>query len=180
MPDKYRVQLNYIESASYSGTTFNNVLYGVSGTGARIPKYWGNYFSIYKYAYIDAVHFKFEIVNIGTRPGTIALAEGNTIDSVSVNMEELARTPRALYKTSVIDGNHSVVNMSYTARAAQIMGHKLDNDEQYWTRESTGPTAPVLPVMVLGWQPLVTGTTFDVSWTLRIRYDLSFFSINPQ
>lgn len=180
MPDKLRVKLNYIETATYASTTFTNVLFGVSGTGARLPKYWGNYFSIYKFAYIDAIHIHIEIVNTGSTAGSVALAEGNTVDSVSADMSELARTPRSLFRTTFPAGNRSVTLLNYTARARDLVGHRVEDSEAYWTRESTGPTAPVLPVMVLGWEPMVAATTFNLSWTLKISYDLSFFGINPQ
>jgi hypothetical protein len=180
MPDRLKVKLPYIETASYSDTAFNKVLFGVSGTGARIPKYWGNYFSIYKFAYIDAIHMHFEIVNTGTTAGSVALAEGNTVDSVSVDMSEIARTPRSLFRTTFPAGNRSVTTLSYTARARDLVGHRVEDSQSYWTRETTGPSAPVLPVMVLGWEPMVAATTFRLSWTLKISYDLSFFGINPQ
>lgn len=156
------------------------MLYGVAGVGARVPKYWGNYFGIYKYAFIEAVHMQIEIVNVGANAGTVALAEGNSIDSVSVDMNELARTPRSIVKTSYPGGNHSVISIGYVARTSQIMGRNVSNDQPFWTLENTGPTAPVLPLLVLGWQPVVALTTFAVAWTIKIRYDLSFFSINPQ
>jgi hypothetical protein len=180
MPDKLNVKLCYIETANYSTTAFTNILLGVVGTGARLPKYWGNYFSIYKFAYIDAVHFHFEIANTGSTAGSVALAEGNSVDSVALDMNELARTPSSLYKTTYPGGNKSVTTLNYTAKGKDLVGHKIQDDEQYWTRESTGPSAPILPVMVLGWQPMVIATTFDLAWTAKISYDISFFGINPQ
>jgi hypothetical protein len=180
MSNNLKVQLTYQETRNFSASAFGSGMYGVVGTGARIPKYWSNYFSIYKFAYIDAIHLHFEIANVGTTAGSVALAEGNTIDSVSVDMSELARTPRSLFKTTYPGGNHSVTTLNYTAKGKDLVGHKIQDDEQYWTRESTGPTAPVLPVMVLGWEPMVAATTFQLAFTCKIRYDICFFGINPQ
>jgi hypothetical protein len=150
----------------------------VAGPGLNIPKYWAQFFGIYKYAVIERITITIEVANIGGRPMRIVMAESNTADVLPTNYLELAQTPRAKTRTVIPGGNHSVVTMAYSTTASAIMGHKLEDDQQYWNTVSSGPSAPILPLVVLGFEPIVPASTIDYTHQVRIKYDLKFFTLN--
>lgn len=177
--DQARVELLWngtFNTAASPG--FVNQNFGVAGPGINIPKYWGQFFGIYKYAVIERVTLTVEIANIGGRPMRVVMAESNTADVVPTTYLELAQTPRAKTRTVIPGGNHSVVTLSHSTTARAIMGHSLEGDDDYWNTVSTGPTAPVLPLVVLGFEPIVAASTIDYTHQVKIKYDIKFFTLN--
>jgi len=177
--DQTKVELlwNGTYNVSASGV-FATQNFGVAGPGINIPKYWGQYFGIYKYAYIQKVTFQIEVANIGGRPMRIVLAESNTQDVTPTSYLELAQTPRARTRTVIPGGNHSVVNLQHSTTAKAIMGHELENDQQFWNTVAAGPGAPILPLLVIGFEPIIPASTIDYTYQVRIRYDIKFFTLN--
>jgi hypothetical protein len=180
MPDRNNFTLTAQETLSFNVTTFGHRLYGVLSPGLLIPKYWNELFGIYKYAYIHAAHFKFDLGNIGAGPISVVLAEGNTVDSVSATMPELAQTPRNQFTQLIPAGNHSVVTFNKTAVAKNMVGHKVEDSSGFWITGGAPPTAPVLPVLALGWESTVFAGSSTLTITVTVKYDISYFSLNPQ
>lgn len=177
--DQTRVELLWngtFNTAASPG--FVNQNYGIAGPGLNIPKYWGQFFGIYKYAVIERVTFTVEIANIGSRPMRVVMAESNTADVIPTSYLELAQTPRAKTRTVIPGGNHSVVTLATSTTARAILGHKLEDDTEYWNTVSTGPTAAVQPLLVLGFEPIVAASTIDYTHQVRIKYDIKFFTLN--
>lgn len=177
--DQTRVELLWNGTYNIAASpAFTNALYGVAGPGVNLPKYWGQFFGIYKYAVIERVTLTLEVANIGSRPMRIVLAESNTADVVPTTYLELAQTPRAKTKTVIPGGNHSVVTLATTTTAKAILGHNLEDDSTYWNTVSAGPTAVVLPLIVLGFEPIVAASTIDFTYQVKIKYDIKFFTLN--
>jgi hypothetical protein len=177
--DQTRIEL--IWNGTYNTTAspaFVNQNFGVAGPGVNIPKYWGQFFGIYKYAVIEKVTFTLEVANIGSRPMRMVLAESNTADVIPTSYLELAQTPRAKTRTVIPGGNHSVITLTHTTTAKAIMGHTLENDDQYWNTVSAGPSAMILPLIVLGFEPIVAASTIDYTHQVKIKYDIKFFTLN--
>jgi len=177
--DQTRVEL--IWNGTYNTTAspaFVSQNFGVSGPGLNIPKYWGQFFGIYKYAVIERVTLTVEVANIGSRPMRMVLAESNSADVVPTSYLELAQTPRAKTRTVIPGGNHSVVTLSHTTTARAVMGHTLEDDANYWNTVSAGPTAFIVPLLVLGFEPIVAASTIDYTHQVKIKYDVKFFTLN--
>jgi len=177
--DQTRVEL--IWNGTYNTTAspgFVNQNFGVAGPGVNIPKYWGQFFGIYKYAVIEKVTFTLEVANIGSRPMRMVLAESNTADVIPTSYLELAQTPRAKTRTVIPGGNHSVITLTHSTTAKAVMGHTLENDDQYWNTVSAGPSAIILPLIVLGFEPIVAASTIDYTHQVKIKYDIKFFTLN--
>lgn len=173
-----RIALKYSGTVSTSVNVFGADRFGVAGVGTRIPKYWDQFFAIYKYAYIEAVEFKFQISESNGRPLRIVLAESNTQDVTPTTFLELAQTPRSIQKQVVTGGNHSVVIVNKKTNAKAILGHMLEDDDQYWNTQLAGPTAGVLPLMVLGYEPIVALSVCQMNYMVEIVYHLKYFALN--
>jgi len=177
--DQQRVALRWSGTFETNVSSFVYALYGVAGPGTRIPKYWDQYFGIYKYAYIESVSFKFEIVNVKDDcPLRVVLAETNSQDVVPTTFLELAETPRAVQKISMSDGNRSVVILNKSTKSQAIMGHKLEDDEAYWCTKAAGPTAPILPMCAVAFEPIVSGSGTHIAYLVTINYSIKFFTLN--
>jgi hypothetical protein len=161
-----------------ASAAFVNQNFGVAGPGLNIPKYWGQFFGIYKFAYLEKVTMTVEIANIGARPMRVVMAESNTADVIPTSYLELSQTPRAKTKIVLNGGNHAVVTMAKSTTASAIMGHKLEDDSEFWCTAVSGPTAAVLPLLVLGFEPIVPASTIDYSWQVKLKYDIKFFTLN--
>jgi hypothetical protein len=176
--DQFRIALKYSGTVNTSVIAFGADVFGVAGPGVRLPKYWNQYFGIYKYAYIESTTFQFQVTETNGRPLRVVVAESNSIDITPTNYLELAQTPRAIQKQVISGGNHSVVNIRYTTKAEAIMGHKLEDDIEYWNTVSSGPSAFVLPVLVLGYEPIVPASVCAMTYQVLITYNLKFFTLN--
>lgn len=153
--------------------------YGVIGPGSRIPKYWNEFFGIYKYCYIEGVHFTFEVAS--TRPDVpfrLALAETNTDNVTPTSYLELAETPRSITRQVFPGGNHSVCKFSYHTRGSAIMGHRLEDDKESWNTVAAGPSLAIQPLMALGIEPIISGSGAQVTILVTIQYDLKYFTLN--
>lgn len=177
--DQQKVALRYSGTVNLpSVTSFAQEVFGVAAPGLRIPKYWNEYFGIYKNAYVEAVRFQFQITELNGRPLRVVVAESNTQDVTPTSFLELAETPRSVQKLVVSGGNHSVVQISRITKADAILGHTLEDDDDYWNTAISGPTASVQPVLVLGFEPVQLGATCNVSYQVTITYHLKYFTLN--
>jgi hypothetical protein len=173
-----RIALKYSGTVSTSVNVFGVDTFGVAGPGLRIPKYWGQFYNIYKYAYIEAVEFKFQISESNNRPLRVVLAESNTQDVTPTNFLELAQSPRAIQKQVIAGGNQSVVILNKKTNAKAILGHVLEDDDQYWNTVAAGPTASILPVVALGYEPIVALSVCQMNYMVEIVYHLKYFALN--
>ena len=177
--DQTRVSLIFSGTYNTSASgVFVNQNFGVAGPGLNIPKYWGQYFGIYKYAVIERVTLRIEVANIGVRPMRFVLAESNTADVLPTSYLELAQTPRAQTRTVIPSGNHSVVTLNYSTTPKAILGHQFEDDIAYWNTVSSGPSATVQPLLVLGFEPIVAASTVDYTHQVKIEYSIKFFTLN--
>jgi hypothetical protein len=176
--DQMRIALKYSGTVSTSVNVFGVDTFGVAGPGLRIPKYWGQFYNIYKYAYIEAVEFKFQISESNNRPLRVVLAESNTQDVTPTNFLELAQSPRAIQKQVIAGGNQSVVILNKKTNAKAILGHVLEDDDQYWNTVAAGPTASILPVVALGYEPIVALSVCQMNYMVEIVYHLKYFALN--
>lgn len=176
--DQTHINLRWSGTYDLSAASFGTQLYGLSDFGLRIPKYSNEFYAMYKYAYIDAVHLTFEVVCIDVRPARLVLAESNNIDVTPTSFLELSETPRA--RTTVVSqgGNHQVVKLSKTTRASAVMGHRLEDDEQFWMTQLSPPTAPTQPLMVFGYEPIIAGSTVNLQLLVTVVYSLKYFTLN--
>jgi len=133
---------------------------------------------MYKYAYIDAVHFTYEVVCLDIKPARLVLAESNTVDVTPTSFLEMAETPRSRTATVSQGGNHQVVKLSKTTRASAVMGHRLEDDEQFWMTQLSPPTAPVQPLMVFGYEPIIAGSTVALQLLVTVVYSVKYFTLN--
>jgi len=176
--DQFRIALKYSGTVNASVTSFGTDVFGIAGPGVRIPKYWSQYFGVYKYAYIESVSLQFQITETNNRPLRVVVAESNSVDITPTSYLELAETPRAIQKQVIAGGNHSVVNLRVQTKAQAIMGHKLEDDIEYWNTVSAGPSAFVLPVVVLGYEPIVAASVCAMTYQVMITYHLKYFTLN--
>lgn len=176
--DRFRVSLMYSGTVNTNVTVFANDNFGVAGVGLRIPKYWNQYFAMYKYCYLEAVSFQFHITETNGRPLRIVVAESNTLDVTPTSYLELAQTPRSVQKLVISGGNQSVVSISKKVAASRIMGHKLEDDDTYWSTQGAGPSAPVQPLLVLGYEPVIPASVCNMSYQVSIQYHLKYFTLN--
>jgi len=173
-----RIALRDSATFNQSVPSFTALNFGLAGPGIRIPKYWDQYFAIYKYAYIESVEFKFEITETNNRPMRVVLAESNTQDVVPTNFLELSETPRAIQKMVILGGNQSVVRMNKKTSAEAVMGHKLEDDSSWWNTQLAGPTAAPQPLVVLGLEPIVAASVSNAVIQVVITYNLKYFTLN--
>jgi len=178
IPDQFHTKLRWSGTYTLTASTFGSQNYGLSDFGTRIPKYSDQFFAIYKYSYIEAVQFTFEVVCLDVRPARLVLAESNTVDVTPTSFLELSETPRA--KTVVVSqgGNHQVVKLNRTSRAMAVVGHRLEDDENFWLTQAAGPTAPVLPLMVFGYEPIIAGSVANLQLLVTATYSLKYFTLN--
>jgi len=176
--DSFRTTLIWTGTYDTLYTTFQEQNYGVSDPGARVPKYWKQYFGIYKYAVIEAIKITFDVMSIDLRPARLVLAETNTADVAPTSFLELSETPRAYQGLVAQGGNTQVVKFSRQTSARAILGHKLEDDESFWCTETSGPTAPVQPLISFGVEPIVSGATSQLYTNVKIYYSIKFFTLN--
>ena len=176
--DQFRIALKYSGTVSTSVNVFTSDRFGVVGVGARIPKYWNEFFGIYKNCYIESVTFQFQISESNNRPLRVVVAESNTADVLPTSYLELAETPRSIQKQVISGGNQSVVRITRKTSAKAIMGHTLEDDDKYWSSLAAGPTATVLPLLVLGYEPIVPLSVCQVNYQVMIIYNLKYFTLN--
>lgn len=177
--DQARISLIFSGTYNTSASgVFVSQNFGVAGPGINIPKYWGQFFGIYKYAVIEQVALRIEVANIGVRPMRFVLAESNTADVLPTSYLELAQTPRAQTRTVIPAGNHSVVTLNYSTTPKAILGHQFEDDTEYWNTVSAGPSAAVLPLLVLGFEPIIAASTIDYTHQVKIVYSVKFFTLN--
>jgi len=176
--DQLRVALKWSGTYDIQIGSFQEQIYGVTNPGSRLPKYWTQYFGIYKYCYLESVDFKFQIANLEEKPLRVVVAESNTQDVTPTTFLELAETPRSVQKQVLKGGNHSVVTIHRHTSGSAIMGHKLEDDEAFWNTNATPPVAPIQPVVVLGMEPILAGSGAYVSIVVNVTYNLKFFTLN--
>jgi len=177
--DQLRIALQWNGTFSTIGSgTFVAQNFGIASPGLNLPKYWAQYFGIYKYAVIEKVTLTLEVANIGGRPMRVVLAESNTQDVTPTDYLELSETPHAVARTVIPAGNHSVVTLKRSTSAAAIMGHKVEDDEAWWNTVAGPPAAPIQPLLVVGFEPILAATTIDYTHQVRIIYDVKFFTLN--
>jgi len=176
--DQHHAKLTWTGTFSSVITTFSNVNFGIVNPGTRIPKYWDQFFAFYKFAYIECVHLSIEMVNLDVRPLRVVLAESNTDDVVPTTFLELSETPRAKLKIASQGGNHQVVYLRAATRGSAILGHKLEDDSAFWNTQTGAPTAATQPLLVLGLEPIMAGSACNVSYTVTLKYDIKFFTLN--
>jgi len=177
--DQHHVALRWSGTYELDIPTFVEQVYGVLGPGSRIPKYWNQYFGIWKYAYLMGIHFTFEIASTKVdQPLRIVFAESNTEDVVPTSYLELAETPRAVTRQVYPGGNQSVVKFSRSTTASAIMGHRLEDDKESWNTVSLAPSLAIQPVAVLGLEPIISGGATQATIIVTIQYDVKFFTLN--
>jgi len=177
--DQHHVALRWSGTYLLDVPGFVEQIYGVLGPGTRIPKYWTQYFGIWKYAYIMGIHFTFEIASTrADQPLRIVFAESNTQDATPTSYLELAETPRAVSRQVYPGGNQSVIKFSKSTTASAIMGHRLEDDKESWNTDTTGPTLSIQPVAVLGLEPIVAGGATQATIIVTIQYDIKYFTLN--
>lgn len=174
----HRVALTWSGTYNLNISTFTNDIYGVVNPGSRVPKYWNEFFGIYKYAYLEGVAYKFEFLSTSpSRPVRVVIAESNTTDVTPTTFLELSETPRAKTKVMIPGGNHDVVYLNKTTTGHAIMGHKLEDDEAFWNTFSGPPAAPIQPVVCVGFEPLVPSTC-TIFYQVTVKYSIKFFTLN--
>jgi len=177
--DQHRVALRWSGTYELDVGGFTEQVYGVLNPGSRIPKYWDQYFGIWKYAYVECVHFTFEIASVRENtPMRIVFAESNTADVVPTSYLELAETPRAITRQVYPGGNQSVVKFTRSTTAKAIMGHTLEDDKESWNTQVGPPSLTIQPVAVLGLEPILSGSGTQASVIVTITYDLKYFTLN--
>lgn len=167
-------------SGTYNSTisAFTSQNFGVANPGLNLPKYWNEYFGIYKYAYVEKTDFMFQIAVLDNRPFRAVIAESNSADVLPTSFLELAETPRSTQKLLLPAGNHAVVTVRKATTAQAIMGHRLEDDEAWWNTQAGPPAAPVQPLVVLGLEPILPGGTAQLSYMVTIVYHMKFFTLN--
>jgi len=108
----------------------------------------------------------------------VVVAESNTNDVTPTSYLELAQTPRAKTRLVIPGGNHSVVKIAHSTTGEAIMGHRLEDDIEFWNTVAGAPTAPIQPLIVLGFEPIIPATVIDYTWQVKIKYDIKFFTLN--
>jgi hypothetical protein len=178
--DNMKVRLYYTESVSLPPlTSFQISSFSVSNALLRPPKYLAQIYRLYKDSYLHGINLSIEFANVGARPFQAVLAESNTVDLATVSFAKLAQTPRAKYHQVVINGNKSVVNFNHQASLEALVGHKCRDDSDWWSSAVSGPTTSLpQPLLVLGYEPSQIGASVDAIYTVKISYDMEFFTIN--
>jgi len=176
--DQFHVALKWSGTYNFTVNAFSNQIFPVATPGINLPKYWAEFFGIYKYCYLEAVNFSFQVTETNSRPLRVVLAESNTQDVTPTNFLELSETPRAVQKIIIAGGNQSVVHLNKKTSAKAIMGHNLENDEAWWNTVAAGPTAPITPIMVLAYEPIVPLSVCSVSILVSVVYHLKYFTLN--
>lgn len=176
--DQFHIALKYSGTVNIAISSFATSQFGLSSPGALIPKYWNEFFGIYKYCYVEAVSFKFQITETANRPLRIVIAESNTDDITPTSYLELAETPRSVQRQVISGGNHSVVNINLTTKGKAVMGHQIEDDNEYWNTASTGPSAFIQPLLVLGYEPIIPLSTCSMTYQVEVVYHLKYFTLN--
>jgi hypothetical protein len=176
-----KLRLDYTATTPISPLlAFGSVNFGVFDPLTRTPRYYAQMFALYRYAFVHSIDVHVEMVNTGSKPFTVALAETNTDDFPSLTMKILSETPKAKWSQVTINGNKTDVSLRYHADGQAIRGTKLRQDSAYWLTAATGISVPYLPELALGYESTTLGTPMEAIRTIRIYYNIEFFTLNPQ
>jgi len=179
--DKHRVALDYASTRTLTGIlAFTQDRIDLFDVGSKVPKYWNQLFALYRYAFIQGVEVTVEISNTAANAGTVCLAESNSTDFGTNTMVRLTDTPRSKWSQCIPAGNHSVITLKYTTSGEAQIGRKVQQDVNYWTQIATPPSVAFLPLLAVGYEPATIGLPFTGIYTLRVRYHISYFTLNPQ
>jgi hypothetical protein len=180
LADNMKVRLYYTESVSLAAvTTFQVSSFSVSNALFRPPKYLQQLYRLYKDSFIHGINVSIELANVGARPFQAVLSESNSEDLLGVTFAKLSQTPRAKYHQVVLNGNKSVVSFNHQGSLEALVGHKCRDDSDWWSTAVAGPTTTLpLPLLVLGYEPSQIGASFDAIYTVKISYDMEFFTLN--
>jgi len=119
-------------------------------------------------------------LQIAANAFTVCVAESNTTDFAANTMPRLVDTPRSKWTQCIPAGNKSVVTKTYTTSGESLIGRSVQQDINYWTQVGGGPSVSYLPIIAVAWEPAGIGLPFSAIYTLRVRYHVSFFTLNPQ
>jgi len=181
LSDRYKVRLGYTTTRNLNIiNVFQGFTYGVFDVGGNVPKYWNQFFALYRYAYIHGIQVKAEYANIGVNSFSCALGESNSTDSPALTMKKLSETPRTQWKQCIPNGNHAVVSFNRSVNGAALVGHQVSSDQDYFTQLAIPPSVPFLPQLVLAHEPTVLAAPFSAILTVSYYIDVEFFTLNPQ
>jgi len=181
LTDKHRVALDYASTRTLTGVlAFTQDRIDVFDVGSKVPKYWNQFFGLYRYAFIQGVEVTVQLSNIALNAFTVTVAESNTTDFATNTMNRLVDTPRSKWSQCIPAGNKSVVTLKYTASGESLIGRPVQQDINYWTQVGGGPSVTYLPLLAVGYEPAGIGLPFTAIYTLKLRYHISYFTLNPQ
>jgi hypothetical protein len=159
---------------------FQAIDLGIFDPQSRLPRYWNQLLALYRYAFIHTIHVKVEFTNIGSRPFTVGIAETNSNDYPAITMKILSETPRSKWTQCTTSGNKADVILNYVATGEKLIGEKVRQDHDYWMTSGGAVSIPYLPKLAVGYESTTLGTPMDAIRTLRVWYDIEFFTLNPQ
>jgi len=179
--DKHRIALDYASTRTLLGVgVFAQDRIDLFDVGSKVPKYWNQVFGLYRWAFIQGVEVTVEMSNTAANSFTVCLAESNSTDFATNTMVRLTDTPRSKWSQCIPAGNHSVVTLKYTTSGESLLGRPVQQDVNYWTQIATPPSVAYLPLLAVGYEPATIGLPFTGIYTLRVRYHVSYFTLNPQ
>lgn len=181
IPDVARVRLEYTSTRQLAGIpSFQGLTFGCFSPGSFLPRYWTQYFALYRYAFIHQIRVHVQAANIGTNPFTIALGESNSTDSPLATMKILAEKPRTIWRQCIVGGNSTTVSLDRTVTGESVLGKSVRGDQAFYCQIGTFPTLPYLPQLIVGWEPTILAAPFDAVVTTKYYLDVEFFTLNPQ
>jgi len=175
------VALDYFSTRNLAlVAAFTQDLIGVFDVTTKVPKYWNQYFSLYRYAFLTGVEVIAEFANVLNNPFNVVLAETNTTDQPTNTMTKLVDTPRSQFGQCIPAGNRSVIKFKHHVSGQDMIGRKVEQDINYWAQIASGPSLSYLPLLSVAFEPTQIGFPFTAVYTLKVRYHISFFTLNPQ
>jgi hypothetical protein len=137
-------------------------------------------FELYRYAFVHSIDVEVEFTNVGSKPFTLAIGETNQNDYPAITMKILSETVNSKWSQVTTSGNKTDVVLRYHADSQKLLGHPCRQDSAYWLTSGSTLSIPFLPELAVGYESTTLGTAMEAIRTIRIWYNIEFFTLNPQ
>jgi hypothetical protein len=162
-----------------ANTTPATKVFGLLDFYNQLPSYTASVYQIYKFARINAITLKVEVVCTGTEPVIIAadILPYSQAISTSVDPHFIASRPRAISKITGSSTGMSKATLSKTYQTAECLG-QLDYSDSAW--QSYSEAISVLPnadnpFLCISVDSVLSTGTWAAEIVYHVTYHMQFF-----
>jgi hypothetical protein len=179
MPKEFTVALSHRSNSTISAQAAPLYYsFGILEYLSRQPGYLSQFYSIYKYSRVTAVHFDLEVVGLGAGPSEFIMGVIPFSDFGAITIPDLLEKPGSIRKLVSAAGGMDRIRMRKTCVAEEWIGNPYLTKD-YWISStqaaSTTPLDTLEPIMALIFNPLTVST--GAFWEMRTTYHIQFFDL---